>query len=104
MAPAKRTTRKTKAEPAAPEARQRIDRWLWHARIVKTRVLAASLVAAGHVRVNGRRVESSAQAVCRDDVLTIALPSKVRVLRVIGFVGRRGGAALANTLYEEIGP
>jgi ribosome-associated heat shock protein Hsp15 len=104
MAPAKRTKRKTKAESAAPETRQRVDRWLWHARIVKTRVLAASLVAAGHVRVNGQRAGSSAHAVCRDDVLTVALPRKIRVLRVTGFASRRGAAALANNLYEEIGP
>ena len=102
MAPAKRTKRKAKAEIAAAEARQRIDRWLWHARIVKTRTLAASLVASGHVRVNGRRAESPAHAVQKDDILTIALLSRVRVLRVADFSGRRGGAALAITLYEEI--
>jgi ribosome-associated heat shock protein Hsp15 len=102
MAPAKRTKRKAKAEFAAAEARQRIDRWLWHARIVKTRTLAASLVTSGHVRVNGRRAESSAHAVQKGDVLTIALFSRVRVLRVVDFSGRRGAAAFAVTLYEEI--
>jgi ribosome-associated heat shock protein Hsp15 len=102
MAPAKKTKRKAKVELAAQERRQRIDRWLWHARIVKTRTLAASLVASGHVRVNGRRAESSAHTVHKDDVLTIGLFSRVRVLRVVDFAGRRGGAALASTLYEEI--
>jgi ribosome-associated heat shock protein Hsp15 len=103
MAPAKRTKKKTKAEPAAPEARQRIDRWLWHARIVKTRALAAMLVTAGHVRVNGRRAELSGHNLRKGDVLTIALPSKIHILRVVDFAARRGGAALAATLYEEIG-
>jgi ribosome-associated heat shock protein Hsp15 len=102
MPPAKRTKKKAKAELSAPEDRQRIDRWLWHARIVKTRTLAASLVASGHVRVNGRRAETSAHAVRKNDMLTIALFSKVRVLRVVDFAGRRGDAALAATLYEEI--
>lgn len=102
MAPAKKTKRKAKVEFAAREERQRIDRWLWHARIVKTRTLAASLVASGHVRVNGRRAESSAHAVHKDDVLTIALLSRVRVLRVVDFASRRGSAAFAITLYEEI--
>ncbi len=64
--------------------------------------MAASLVAAGYVRVNGKRTESSAYAVHRDDVLTVALPRAVRILRVIDFAHRRGGAALAATLYEEI--
>jgi ribosome-associated heat shock protein Hsp15 len=102
MAPAKRTKRKAKAEHSAPAERQRIDRWLWHARIVKTRALAASLVSSGHVRVNGQRTKSSAYAVRKDDVLTIAFFSEVRVLRVVGFASRRGGGALAATLYEKI--
>ena len=102
MAPAKKTKRKAKAKFAAPEERQRIDRWLWHARIVKTRALAASLVASGYVRVNGRRAESPAYGVRKDDVLTVALFSKVRVLRVVDFAFRRGNAVLASTLYEEI--
>ncbi len=102
MTPVRKTKKKTTPERFEPEARQRIDRWLWHARIVKTRSLAASLVASGYVRVNGKRTGSSAHAVRKDDVLTVALPRVVRVLRVIDFADRRGGAALAATLYEEI--
>ena len=84
--------------------RQRLDRWLWHARIVKTRALAAALAASGYVRVNGRRIEAPARAVRPGDVLTIALPSAVKVLRIIDFAERRGGPATARRLYEEIGP
>lgn len=102
MRPARRTKKKTKAESFAPIERQRIDRWLWHARIVRTRTLAASLVVSGHVRVNGKRVETSAHAIRREDVLTLALPAKVRVLRVVGFSGRRGGPAIAAALYESV--
>ncbi|HVT54724.1 MAG TPA: S4 domain-containing protein, partial [Xanthobacteraceae bacterium] len=69
---------------------------------MKTRALAAMLVTAGHVRVNGRRAESSGYAIRKDDVLTVALPSKIRILRVADFAARRGSAALAATLYEEI--
>jgi len=82
--------------------KQRIDRWLWHARIVKTRPLSAALAASGHVRVNGKRVETSAYAIRQGDVLTIALPSTVRVLRVIDFANRRGAAPDAKRLYEEV--
>jgi ribosomal 50S subunit-recycling heat shock protein len=45
----------------AAEARQRIDKWLWFARIIKSRSLAAKLVADGHVRVNSVRVSAPAK-------------------------------------------
>jgi ribosome-associated heat shock protein Hsp15 len=101
MSREKPTKTKT-AESAA--ARQRIDRWLWHARVVKTRKLAAKLVAAGHVRVNGRRVQSPSHSVGREDVLTVALPGSIRVVRVIEFASRREGAHAAMALYENIKP
>jgi ribosome-associated heat shock protein Hsp15 len=100
MSRVKTTKKKATAEPAA--AKQRIDRWLWHVRVVKTRRLAAMLVASGHVRINGRRVENPSHPVGRDDVLTVALPGIVRVLRVIGFAERRTGAAGATGLYENV--
>lgn len=84
--------------------RQRLDRWLWHARLAKTRSLAATLAASGYVRLNGKRIEAPARTVRPGDVLTIALPSAVRVLRIIDFAERRGGAAAARRLYEEIEP
>ena len=100
MSRVKTTKKKAIAEPAV--AKQRIDRWLWHARVVKTRRLAAMLVAAGHVRLNGRRVGNPSHPVGCGDVLTVALPSIVRVLRVIGLADRRTGAAGAAGLYETV--
>jgi ribosome-associated heat shock protein Hsp15 len=83
---------------------QRLDRWLWHARIVKTRALAAGLVASGYVRINGRRAEQPSRAIKAGDVLTIALPSRVRVLKVAGILPRRADAAAARRLYEALTP
>jgi ribosome-associated heat shock protein Hsp15 len=83
---------------------QRLDRWLWHARIVKTRALAAGLVASGYVRINGRRAEQPSRAIKAGDVLTIALPSRVRVLKVAGILPRRADAAAARRLYETMTP
>jgi ribosome-associated heat shock protein Hsp15 len=83
---------------------QRLDRWLWHARIVKTRALAAGLVASGYVRINGRRAEQPSRAIKPGDVLTIALPSRVRVLKVAGILPRRADAAAARRLYEALTP
>jgi ribosome-associated heat shock protein Hsp15 len=82
--------------------RQRIDKWLWHARVVRTRADAAALVASGHVRVNGEREMSPGHTVKPQDVLTIALDRTVRVLQVTGFALRRGDATAARALYSDL--
>ncbi|MCK0198087.1 RNA-binding S4 domain-containing protein [Ancylobacter sp. 6x-1] len=82
--------------------RPRLDVWLWHARCVRTRSAAADLVKAGRVRVNGVRTRAPAHMVRLDDVVTVALDSRVRVLRVTGFAERRGDADAASALYIEM--
>jgi len=82
--------------------RQRLDKWLWHARVVKARTSAASLVEHGHVRINGVRETTPGHAVKPGDVLTIGLDRSVRVLKVIGFSERRGDASSARVLYEDL--
>ena len=62
--------------------RQRIDRWLWHARLVRTRGAAAALAGAGYVRVNGTRIDAPGRMVRTGDVITVALDRRVRVLKV----------------------
>jgi len=84
--------------------RQRIDKWLWHARVVRTRSAAAALVAAGHVRVNGQRSDAASRAVRAGDVVTVALDRVVRVLKVTAFVERRGPPESARVLYEDLAP
>jgi ribosome-associated heat shock protein Hsp15 len=81
---------------------QRIDKWLWHARVVRTRTAAVELATSGLVRRNGVRVDAASRTVKTGDVLTIALDQGVRILRVSGFVERRGGSELARTLYEDL--
>jgi len=82
--------------------RQRLDKWLWHARVVKARTSAAALVEAGHVRINGVREKAPGHAVKCGDVLTIGLDNSVRILKVIGFAERRGDAAAARVTYEDL--
>jgi ribosome-associated heat shock protein Hsp15 len=82
--------------------RQRIDKWLWHARVVRTRPDAASLTVNGHVRINGERVRAASRAVKTDDVVTVALDRAVRVLKVTGFAERRGDAEAARATYIEL--
>lgn len=89
-------------DDAAPAGTQRLDKWLWFARFVKTRTLASELVGAGKVRLNRVRVEKPAQAVRPGDVLTISLNRQVQLVRVVGIAERRGPSAAARMLYEQL--
>jgi ribosome-associated heat shock protein Hsp15 len=82
--------------------RQRLDKWLWHARVVKARTSAAALVESGRVRVNGVREATPGRTVKLGDVLTIGLDRGVRVLKVVAFSERRGDASAARVLYEDL--
>jgi ribosome-associated heat shock protein Hsp15 len=84
------------------EGRRRIDKWLWHARLVRTRSSAAMLARSGHVRVNGVRIDAPACLVRSGDVITVALDRVVRVLKVTGIAERRGSARAGAALYEEL--
>ena len=81
---------------------QRIDKWLWFARVVKTRTLATDLVQSGKVRLNRARVEKPSQSVKPGDVLTVVVGRKVRLLKVEALGERRGPSATARMLYEEL--
>lgn len=88
----------------APIAVQRLDKWLWFARISKSRTLAAQLVQDGKVRVNRAKVAKPAHAVRRDDVLTIVIRGNIQVLKVLAPGVRRGPPAEARQLYELLSP
>ena len=88
----------------AAAATQRLDKWLWFARVVKSRTLAADVVANGKVRVNRVRAAKASQALRPGDVLTLALGGRVRILRVLAPGARRGPPAEARKLYELLSP
>lgn len=81
---------------------QRIDKWLWFARIVKTRSLAAALVGDGAVRVNRHRIAKPSHPVAPGDILTLAVRGRVQVVNVLDVGARRGPAAEARLLYEDL--
>lgn len=89
------------AVPAAPGS-LRIDKWLWHARMCKTRSLAQRLILDGAVRVDGQRTLKPSQSVQPGAVLTLALNGQVRVLRVVALGQRRGPADEAQRLYDDL--
>lgn len=84
--------------------KQRLDRWLWFARIVKSRTLAQKLIASGAVRVDSERVKDADHRIGPGAVLTFALHDRIRVLRVRDGGTRRGPASEAQTLYEDLSP
>lgn len=81
----------------------RIDRFLHCIRLVKSRTLAQHVVEAGHVRIDGKRVEKSADEVRVGSTIALPLHGQVRVLRVLSLPTRRGPASEARACYEELG-
>jgi ribosome-associated heat shock protein Hsp15 len=90
------------SQESGQRGRQRIDKWLWHARVVRTRTAAAALATVGFVRVNGKRTTSASHSVRIGDVVTVALDRSVRVVRIERLCDRRGDAQAARTLYRDL--
>ncbi len=78
----------------------RIDRWLWCARLFKTRPLAAEAVAGGKAQLNGRRVKP-AQLVRAGDTITVTRQGYQFECEVLKLPDRRGSAPIAQTCYAE---
>lgn len=89
--------------PEGAARAQRLDKWLWFARVMKSRTSAAQLIEDGKVRVNRTRATKPSQTVRAGDVLTIALRGGVRILKVLAPGERRGPPAEARLLYEVVG-
>jgi ribosome-associated heat shock protein Hsp15 len=87
---------------AEAPASLRLDKFLWFARIVKTRALAQELAEDGRLRLNGRVVDKAHAVVRIGDVLGFARHGEVRVLRTEVLPVRRGPASAARTLYSEL--
>lgn len=80
----------------------RIDKLLWFLRFAKTRSTAQALAAAGHIRLNGRRVDRGAQDVRVGDVLVLPLPRGVTVVELLVLPARRGPAPEAQSCYRVL--
>ncbi|HEX7776394.1 MAG TPA: RNA-binding S4 domain-containing protein, partial [Parvibaculum sp.] len=89
--------------PTRP-SEQRIDRWLWFTRLLKSRTLAAMLASSGKLRVNGERLSKASKLVKPGDVLTFPLGEHIRIVKVLDAGTRRGPASEARLLYEDMSP
>ena len=83
---------------------QRIDKWLWHARFIKTRSLSQKLVKAGKVRVNREKITNPSHPVKPENVLTLTLAREIKIIRVIAIGNRRGPYEEAKELYADLTP
>lgn len=80
----------------------RIDKYLWFARLAKDRSVAQRMAEAGFIRLNGRRIDRAHASVRTGDLITFPHGERVRIVRVLALPHRRGPAAEAALLYEEI--
>lgn len=94
------------ADPGGPEpqAKLRLDKWLWYARFHKSRTLASAACEGGGIRLNGKAVSKANVAIKPNDVLTFAQGPFVRVIEVVALGGRRGPAPEAQALYRDLNP
>jgi ribosome-associated heat shock protein Hsp15 len=81
----------------------RLDKWVWAARCYKTRSQATKGCNAGQVTVNGENARAS-RTVRTGDLVEVSLPAGRRILRVVALGDRRGSAAQATTLFDDLTP
>lgn len=84
------------------DERVRIDKWLWHARFYRSRVLAQEAAASGLLRLNGTRVEKPSAAVQPGDIVTLPRGRDVLAVRIQALAVRRGPFAEARKLYSIV--
>lgn len=92
------------ADRATERTKSRLDQWLWFARFVKSRSLAARLCAEGRVSVNDIAVQKPNQTVRVGDLVVVTHHGTRRSVRVLALGTRRGPAPEARLLYEETAP
>ncbi|SET18717.1 RNA-binding S4 domain-containing protein [Paracoccus homiensis] len=79
----------------------RLDKWLFHARLFKSRGLAADRIEGGGVRLNGQPCRKPGRAIRPGDLLVVSAYGQVRQFQVLDLGTRRGPAAEAALLYRE---
>lgn len=80
----------------------RLDKLLWYLRLARTRSIAQEMAEAGHIRLNGRRVERSHTRISAGDVLVLPLAAGVRVIEIVSLPQRRGSAPEAQACYRPL--
>jgi len=81
----------------------RLDKLLWYLRFARSRSIAQAMVAAGHIRLDGRRVTRASAAVHAGATLVLPLGERIEVVRLLALPGRRGPASEAQAHYIRLG-
>lgn len=87
-----------------PLRKERLDRFLFFSRAVKSRTLAQKIIESGAIRINSERTDRTDIKVGAGDVLTMSLHNRIVVWRILDCGTRRGPASEAQGLYEDISP
>lgn len=85
-------------------AKQRIDKWLFFTRVVKSRSLAAKLSSGGRVRINDHKIDQASYGIKIGDIVTVTLDRRQLVYQVCALGERRGSAPEAQLLYRDLSP
>jgi ribosome-associated heat shock protein Hsp15 len=80
----------------------RLDKLLWYLRFARSRGLAQAMVAAGHIRLDGRRVTRPSAAVHAGATLVLPLGERIEVIRLLALPQRRGPAPEAQACYLKL--
>lgn len=91
-------------QTSAVQPKLRLDKWLFHARFFRSREAAADVAEGGHLRINAQRCLKPGHGLTVGDVLTFPQGGRIRVVRVMALSDRRGPAAEAAGLYEDLDP
>ncbi len=89
---------------ATPVRKERLDKFLFFSRALKSRTLAQKVIETGAIRVNSERTDKSDYKVGAGDVLTMAIHGRIVVWKILDAGVRRGPASEAMTLYEDLSP
>lgn len=89
---------------ATPVRKERLDKFLFFSRALKSRTLAQKVIETGAIRVNSERTDKSDYKVGAGDVLTMAIHGRIVVWKILDAGTRRGPASEAMTLYEDLSP
>ena len=88
---------------SSPGVSTRVDRWVWAARLTRTRALSAAACRAGHVKVNGDRAKPATSVKVGDEV-RVRGEGQERVVVVARVIEKRVGAAVAADVFVDHTP
>jgi len=92
------------AEPTDAVRKERLDKFLFYSRALKSRTLAQKVIETGAIRVNSEKTIRSDLKVGAGDVLTMMLHNQIVVWRILDCGTRRGPASEAQALYQDLSP